>query len=170
MPDRSNAREILVSLRQELATVTGLGLARVTVSVQDDGGPHYLADQDIVIVPLEEPPGQPSAYVGGGRVVDLRTRRVKILARTRCLLDPAGVDQARLLDLTLGHLVLEDRIYNTCQCWFPDDGAGRLLLCEPAKTGTWSRPKQERDNPEWVSSSLEVELTYLRQLDLTRGV
>lgn len=166
MADRSTIGEIVTALRLELATFLGFG-ERVFVSARKEP-PHFLADADVVIRMGGEGPGRAVVSGAGGRVVNQRVRKVILSARTRCQLDPPDRDTVHLLG-TSGHLALEDQIHDCLEMWLPAS-AERGLLEEPARCGTWSEPVPEVKHPEWLTSTLEIELPYLRELDLTRGV
>lgn len=173
MADRSTLGEIIEALRTELATYLEWGEARI-LPVARDEVPHFLGSSDILIRIGPETPQRPLTSGAGGRVVALVVRKVWVCPRTRSYLDKPDVDATRLLAAD-GHFALEDSVYDALQMWQPADPEDetRALLCEPARCGAWTEPKPDRregaEDKTWRESRLEVELPYLRDLDLERG-
>lgn len=160
---RSTFTAILATLQAQLAAITSVDLARIIV-VADDVVPHFTGDQDILLRPLGEKCDR-NRLQGNGRVMDYRTRSLRIVARTRSTLDPVDEDYIHLTDATLGHLTLEDSIVEALQMFFPSDPSSNLLTACPIRALDWTEPRREAREQEWISSSLMAEIDYIRALN-----
>ncbi len=150
----ASASYFAVSLDASRCLITALPAANV---------PHTQGDQDVLVRLMNENPNE-GFIEGGGRVVDYRYRTLEITVRSRTYLDDVQQDLVRLTDSTLGHIVLEDAVVNALQCIQIGDSSQNLLT-EPMTVGSISTPEKDRDDPNWVSSSLSVKVPYSRNLD-----
>lgn len=108
-------------------------------------------------------------YTGAGRAFCRNDRRLEIIPRTRDARDAVNSDLKWLTDETLGHLALEDAIYNALEQFYPLRTDDTSLLIEPLKlidcgdpvrgirasTGAWT----------WGYSILNYAFPYQQALD-----
>ena len=125
--------------------------------------PHTTGDFDVLFVIGGETPDV-KVIDGAGRNVNLRTREITLVARSRVLLDPVGSDQLAMLDVGTGHVQLEDSICNACEIYWPMDEAGNPLAVQPIRLGRLAKARKEKQHPEWIYSEWEVSVPYIRQL------
>lgn len=163
---RSTFREILLLLREQIITVTSLDPSRVILTAREDV-PHVSAEQDILLVPLDEVPDREN-IAAAGRVCNYRTRKVKVVLRSRLVLDQVGQDFVHLTDASLGHLALEDAVCDALEIFTPEDADRNALTACPVRLEGLSRPQPERAAPEWITSSWDLSVEYLRALDQNR--
>lgn len=162
----SSAREVLLALQAQVATITGLDLTRVIITAAEPADvPHHAAEQDILLRLGAE--YSELSVEGGGRFADLRRREVQVYCRSRLWLDTTDSDTARLTDASLGHVALEDRLLEAVQRWMPlepadDPGAAVNAIALPGEAGGFSAPVRDRQDPSWVSSRLELSFQYQR--------
>ncbi len=161
-------------VEDQLVLVTGLDSTRVLITAMDpDETPHYGADKDVLVKLLGERPAG-SAWEGSGRVDNRRVRTVRVTVRTRAYLDQFPADKARLLDMTVGHILLEDAAYDA-MCWFmPTDQLNNVLAvggeCQHIEDCRRERPanKATGGDGNWLISSFTVDFEYTRALDQSR--
>lgn len=159
---RANLADVLNAVVDRLAQKAGVDAAQVAVSARDL--PFFVPERCLVLRVLGE--RQAPGWDGAGRVNDLRARQVRLVVRTRLLLDEAGRDAAHLLDASLGHLALEDACADALAGFLPTDGQGDGLTAVPLEPGPFSDPRPaSKDNPEWLESSCEFTATYNRALN-----
>jgi hypothetical protein len=171
MPDssfvRADFRAILLLLRQQIATVTEMHLSFIVVALgSPDDVPHHRGDKDVLLIPGDETPDA-DVIEGGGRVVNLRYRKLEVVPRMRRHLDRAEADLIRLTDESLGFLAFEDSVLDACEIFMAED-ASQNVVALPAPCGRVGRPRKDRQDGNWVSSTIDVTLGYLRDLDQSR--
>jgi len=174
---RSPFRALLLALQFQLqaslAASLDLDPSSVYLTVDDPGEvPLAVGERDVVVRVLGEVPDA-AAVDGGGRAVNLRTRRVQVWCRSRVLLDQAGQAAALLTDQTLGHLAFEDATADALELFLAtdtDDPTGETgnALGLPLRVGPLSDPRRLSKDREWVASGWEIAVTYLRALDQSR--
>lgn len=165
---RSGLRAILLSLTDYLADALKLGEGAVVLTARDEV-PRLAGDRDLVLR-FKGETQRGRTHEGMGRVGAFRYRRLSVTARSRSEVDEAGSDRQHLLDALAGHVEFEDAAADALTAYFVEDHDGNLLAAEPLKVGPWSEPRADKKEPGWLESTLEVEIGYLRNLDLTRGV
>ncbi len=165
---RSNFWPVALLVRAELADFLDWHVSRIHIVAGDADVPYRTGDHDIVLRVQGE---QPDARTidGGGRQVNRRTRDFDIEVRTRMVLDPVDEDLQRLTTLSGGHLLLEDDVVDCLEDFFPTDENGNSLVVQGLVSGRWTKPLRDKSNPQWVTSTLDVECLIDRALDLARG-
>ena len=163
---RTTPRAFLPVIVARLVTVTGLDSTRVVISVLEaEKVPLFAAFQDVIVRPVDEFPDT-TVIDGAGRWENWRRRILQVSVRTRVQLDPAGQNLVQLTDASLGHLALEDAVMEALEI-FNVPGDNDDVLTAPLRTGHFSKPEQMKQNPAWVVSTVEVEVLYRRELDVS---
>ncbi len=117
-PIRTNPADVLLAVKARLiywldtrlvdleedALLPG-GAVEISVA-RPDLVPHFQADRELLVCPLEENPDEP-AFEGGGRTDVRATRVFQVVVRTRQDIDRTGSDLERLTRTSVGHLRLE---------------------------------------------------------------
>lgn len=156
---------VLPVLTARLVRVTGLDATRVALSVWPaDEVPTFAADQDVIVRVMGERPEQ-GVIEGAGRYDDRRERSLEVAVRTRVQLDQAGQALQLLTHASLGHLRMEDLVVEALQLFSPPSRRGGVLAA-PLFAGRWTAPQRMKSNPDWVWSTLDVPLSYVRDLDV----
>lgn len=154
---------ILPVLRARIVSVTGLDDTVVWETKKAKVPFNAQADHFVTIRPRGQQCNRPIEQ-GAGRL-DLRaTRRISITAYTRVELDEHDRDTNWLRNQTLGHLQLERKILDAVTTFKVIDANGNLLAL-PIRPGVWQEPDEEKEDPAWGSSTLDIEITFVVQLD-----
>lgn len=164
---RTRLSALLPLLQQQVMSVLGFPAERVIILSREQQPYHAQADQYVRIRPRSQMT-EDSIVVGAGRFDTRARRKINVTLFTRLSLDEADRDAIWLDDPTLGHLAKEHLLFDAVATWHPLDGAGNWLLAGTAKLGPVSEPSKERAEPEWGKSELDVDLTYVLDLDQTR--
>jgi hypothetical protein len=164
---RSNVRAILLAIQAEVLVQSGLVSDQIMISVlEPQDVPHFNAAQEVIIQVLNEGLVDNVANYSG-RVDDRRVRTLRFACRTRLLLDQSGQDFYRLTDASLGHLALEDAVYDAVRCFMPTDDLENAIGL-PVRGGPFSQPRRERADDSWVVSTFTADVEYSRDLDQDR--
>lgn len=159
-------------------SITGLPRERVNSSAWDTT-PEFQGDQDIVLhVGNPVPHGNDQDATGRlvrndqdatGRLSTRLVRPVEVRPRTRLALDVGGYSDLWLTDPNLGHLQLEELIFNALEQFEPADTNGNWLVTEPIRLIPSVRPVIPEAPPqtprEWGDSRLTYEVSYLLALN-----
>jgi hypothetical protein len=165
---RSNIETILEFCRLEVVARTGLDDSRVqVVQLEADQVPHVGAEQDVLLWPQDEHADR-EQIAAAGRVNNYRTRKVRVICRTRMVLDQVGQARVLLLDPVTGHHRLEDRVTDALEIFWPEDADENVVTTCPVRLGDWSTPRPDRNAAEWSSSSATLEINYERDVDQDR--
>jgi hypothetical protein len=162
---RASIRYVLTSLQQMISTGTGLDPNAVFIVRRRD---HFVnvAEQSVAIWVRGETPDGP-AVEGGGRVNDMRTRLASILVRSRTMMDENDRDTNRLTDYSLGHLQLEDQVYNAVQVLQETDQQSNWIISYPQRFAAFSEPTADPKNTAFSISTMDIKINYVRDLTQT---
>lgn len=160
-------RTILLAVRAELAEFLEWHESRIHIVAGDTEVPYRTGDQDIVLRAGDERPDR-EAIDGGGRRNNKRMRSFEVEVRTRMVLDPTDEDLQRLTTASTGHMALEDRVCDCLEVWYPIDDGDNVLTSQALRLHGLSKARRDRGNPQWVTSTWDVEVLYRRDLDETR--
>jgi hypothetical protein len=162
---RTNFGKILLALRDAVVAGTGLDVSHVLVTCRGDV-PHYSGDQDVLLWSGGERSDWEQIN-SAGPLDDRRVRRLRIVMRTRVVLDPADQDLIRLTEDNLGHIALEDRTLDSVQLFFAQDDDGNSLSATAVVVGDLTDATPDPKQPEWVQSTFDVSVPYARDEPLT---
>ena len=166
-PVPTSLRTILPLIQANIAAVTGLPApARVMITARNaDAVPHFQADADILIRLMRERQDF-DVNTGQGRVENRGEATVRVTVRSRLYTDEVNQDQQFLIDQTLGHIVLRDRVTDALEFGFDflTTSQGDSYIFEPLRVPNWSDPEREREDAMWGDSWCEVTLHYIRSL------
>jgi hypothetical protein len=152
-------------IQQQLVAVTGLPVERVIITARLNPQP-MAQTQDILIRPGAIT-GSQNYLQGSGRLVMYLKRALHITIRTRQALDQPESDQQWLINLQLGHFVLEDKVYDALQGYQPVDMSGNALLATPINFLGGPDPSkidQNEDNNDFGFTTLTFEVEYVQPL------
>lgn len=162
---RSGFANLLVALRERLSQATDDDTSRVHVVLDPERVPFTIGDWDLLLVPGGE--SDLPAIDGGGRYVNLRSRDVQVVVRSRDWSDRRETDAVALTDTDKGHLILENAVMDVLELWTPTTDAGATMLALPVEAGNVSAPARSRSrNQGWTSSKISLSVSYLRNLTL----
>ncbi len=158
--------DVLLGIRSGLVGINGWSVDQIVVSLEPDPPYHAQADWYASVRPRGGGP-VPDRFGAAGRFSAVVIRRVVVTVRSRCALDEADRDLAKLTDLNLGHLRNEHAVINLLDGYQPVDASGNWLLVEPMRLvpGGISDPRRLPKEPEWVESSTEYEVQFELNLD-----
>lgn len=139
--------DILLALRTQLMTTTGLPVERCRiVATWPPPDQQPVGDQDLnirplgfIVPPLEGPNG-------AGRLETILHRQVGVMVRTRLSVDYEETADAWLTDGTLGHLALEEMVFDSLQNFLPVNTNQDILTACPIQLVSGEPPdKKEED-------------------------
>lgn len=164
---RSNMATILPLILAQIRSVTGFPEERVNPWVGEEA-PHLQADQDIVVLIRGFTP-DPAYFAGGGRYTRLVKEKLEVRIRTRLMVDHPGSASQWLLDATLGHLQLRDKVANALDGFLPANEDGDVLVSSEITMESEPGPKKDapRTQPiDWGEERLVFTVGYLWERDL----
>src|SRR5262245_40060411 len=116
---RAKFADILLLLKAQLVTSTGIGSEQVRVVARDDV-PPFTGSQHLLLRPRSPVPQTEETW-SAGRVVPLVRRSVACILRTPLYVDQSDMDYHWLTDTSLGHLQMEEKIVDALVEYFPED-------------------------------------------------
>jgi hypothetical protein len=126
-------RESLAAITAQLAekkVVTDP--ARVLVIARDQSQVPFIDSEMDILLRVRSLTVDDAQYIGAGREFCRNDRIIDVIPRTRDARDDVATDLAWLTDETLGHLALEDQIYDALEEFSPVRAAdGMDLLIVP---------------------------------------
>jgi hypothetical protein len=162
-PVRSSFKDILLRIKDQLVRwIEGLDASHVLITCRDNV-PYYSGDHDIVLRVLGETP-ENEIINSAGRLDNRRWRRLRVIMRSRLVVDQVDMDVNRLCDEDIGHIVFEDAVCDALEEFFTQDDIQNTLQATNLKVRQLSDPEQDPKHPEWVKSSFMVDIEYCRDL------
>ena len=157
---RSSLRGILSAIKAQIISGVPLPAARVLVSVRKQV-PHFQADQDVVIRPRGFKIEKIITDQVGRWETTLR-RRIDFTCRTRLGVDESDRDESWLQHASFGHILLEEKVVDAMQEFFPADASGNHLVREPMLLTDGLDPDKEQDDElvEWGQSTVSFDVVY----------
>lgn len=162
---RSSIIDIAKAIKAQLVAFAGFQPSQVFITSKRKI-PHFVGEKDCILRIGGEHPDEP-AIRADGRQNNQRYRTVTITIRTRQAVDRAGTDTKHLLNDDIGHLAVEDAVFNALEIFWPVDIAQNAITNCPIRLGPLTETESETQ-PEWLSSSVTVEIDYSRNLDQSR--
>lgn len=160
---RSKLSTILLAIQARVMLKMAWPEERVGISKRVPIKPQ--AEQFVQIWPSSQTTHEP-VRKGAGRIDTRVTRRVQVRLYTRLAVDTAGDDTHWLTDpLPLGHLDTEHALIDALELFAPEDAAGNWLLYEPMRLQPASEPEKDDAEPEWGSSLMEYDVSFVLDLD-----
>ena len=160
---------VLQAVQAQLIAVTTFPRERVNSAAWDET-PEFQGDQD-VILHVGNPTPVGADQDSKGRLATRCVRPIEVRPRTRLALDVGGYADIWLTDPALGHLQLEELIFNALEQFEPADASGNWLVTEPMRLIPSVRPVIPEVPPqtprEWGDSRLTFEVSYLLALSPT---
>lgn len=162
--------KILFKLRRELGKVAG-GEGNVRVLARRGKVPNLTGELDILL----RPKGfgvDPNAVAAAGRNFTPLRRVVGITIRTRNAEDEVASDLSWLTKTDVGHLLIEEKVANVVQLFFPTDDdtrEGTPLCIEPPRIINSMEPERNMQSADgkWGESELLLEVIYDAGLQTT---
>ncbi len=125
--------------------------------------PHFQGERDCILRILGEQPDA-AAIRGAGRLNDQRTRTLQLIIRTRRATDVSGSDEKHLLNEDTGHVAVEDQVFDALEIFWPTDVGENALTNCPVRMSGPTEAFEDQELPEWLSSSVTIEVDYSRNV------
>src|SRR5262245_61738184 len=157
------------NLRAHIVASSGLPPERVGL-VQRGEVPFNAHGDNYIYLRLESSTFDQPDVKGAGRI-DLRWNcRFSVTIRSRLALDESNMDWLWLTDEALGHVATIDMVLEALTMYAPEDADRNLLVAEPIRPLSVSRPAKELGNEqfpnkEWGESVILFEMVFEQQLD-----
>jgi hypothetical protein len=158
----SSIIDVAKAIRKQLIAAAGFTSSSVYITSRKTI-PHFRGEKDCVLRILGERPDE-AAIRGAGRLNDQRTRGIQLIIRTRMATDRAGSDERHLLNEDVGHVAVEDQVFNALEIFWPADVASNALTNCPIRLGPLTDAVEDVELPEWLSSSVVIEIDYSRNV------
>jgi hypothetical protein len=156
---RTRIDPILLAIQQQIMAVTGFPAERALI-VDPEDLPFKPQGDQFCCTWLMDGDWDLPILEGGGRV-DARLREtVAVTLYTRFGTDVATSGLSWLTDASLGHAFWRHQILDALVLFQPTDANGNWLCSQPLVPRSTRRPRRERDEKNWGSSTVAFLVEY----------
>src|SRR6202030_1531694 len=155
----SSLRSILYAMRDQLLAFGVCPEKERILFVAEDDPPLYVCTQDIAIQMGKEKAIKPN-NVASGRVTFDCIRELTIHVRSSFTGDTTGLDETHLTEISVGHIVFLDAVYNALHDFWPVDLNNNVITIDPIKLGDCSEAKRLPKRPDWIVSKITAMVKY----------
>ena len=163
---RSSFRVILPLLKTQLVTAGAFGTSAITLSlvgIPMESLPGLVGEHDCFLMAGDE--RNEGDFDNASSWFDRRVRRaVQVLIRTRLQLDKVNEFSDWLTNATLGHLQLEDSIFDALDDFKVLNSSSDQVVFESLLVTGIAAPRMVRAQKGWGGSIINVEVGYVRSV------
>ncbi len=166
---KTELAEVLLALRQRLVDQNVFPTDAILISMRMNLPFPLRESLYAIVLPLAQPDDEGTAS-GAGRFGTVVHGRFNVYVRGQSLADEAYVDLVALTDQNIGILRKLHAARNALQGVFLTDADGNHVTTQPIQAKFTNEPRKNYTSPEWGECMVELEISYMLNLDITTDV